>query len=98
MAEVIINSVLARVRGLAPRQLEKLAYDTEPMKQMTDAEARLDGALLLDQPVDLSLVEPDPLMARWRENRRRYLASPDPEREKELEQEGHEWCQVLEAL
>jgi hypothetical protein len=96
-ATAILDGVLARLYGLSPMQIQELAFKTEPMEVVLSDE-RAFGGKLLGTDLDLGLVQPDPTMAGWRQNRLRYLAHPDPEREKELEQERREWRQAVEAL
>lgn len=78
--ELIAERVLNRVRPLRPRQIEDLAYDTEPMTKILDEE-REAQSLHLGEHLDMTLIEEEPRMALWRKNKARYDANPDPEYE-----------------
>lgn len=93
---VIARRVLARVKNLTPLEIERLAYDTEPMKAILEEEIRT-GRQLLGQPIDFSLVEPNPIIQQWRENMKKP-AEPDARFEAFLHEEGEQIDQVLASL
>ena len=93
---VIARRVLARVKNLTPREIESLAHDTEPMKAILEEECRT-GKRLLGAPLDFSLVEPNPIVQKWRANMQRPVVV-DNEFEAFLQQESKEIDQILAAL
>jgi len=88
--------VCKKIEGLAPLNLEKLAYRTKPMKAITDKEAKL-GKLLIGEKVDLKIVSPHPILAKWRANMR-IPEKPDPEYEEHLKHESEEADAILAML
>lgn len=97
MTDIVIASrVLARVKNLTPRQIERLAHDTEPMKAILDEE-RKTGKRLLGAAIDFSLVERNPIVEKWRENMKRPIEL-DIGFEAFLEQESKEIDQILASL
>jgi len=93
---VIARRVLARVRGLTPLEIERMAHDTEPMQAILEEERRT-GESRLSAPIDFSLVERNPLVQKWRENMARPVV-PDSEFETFLQQESREIDQILASL
>jgi len=94
--EAIAKRVLARIVGLSPWEIEKLAYDTEPMKAITGRESEL-GRNLLGEQIDFSLVERSHILDKWRANMKKPV-KPDPKFDKFLKQEAAEIDQILAAL
>lgn len=93
---IIARRVLSRIKNLSPRQIERLAYDTEPMQAILHKEARM-RERLLGAPIDFSLVQPHPLVRKWQENMARP-AIPDSGFEAFLGQEADEIDQILTSL
>lgn len=93
---VIARRVLARVNNLTPLEIERLAHDTEPMKAVLEDERRT-GKRQLSAPIDFSLVEPNPVVQKWRENMAKPLEA-DSRFEAFLQQESKEIDQILASL
>jgi len=93
---VIIQRVLKRLNGLRPKQLEELAYESEPMRAITDQEKKI-GKLLLREKIDFSFVRPNPVLLKWRENMAKEQ-SPDKDFEAFLLQERKEIKELLVSL
>jgi len=98
-ARAIVDSLLAKVHDLTVIQLEDLAYATEPMRHIQEAERNLpDGRKLIGEPLDMCLVPIDEGMAAWRSKRDEYVCSPDPARREAVERERREFDELLAAL
>lgn len=93
--QVIATRVLYRVSKDTPRQLEKRAYDTEPMKAIMAMEAK--SGEKYGGSLNFSLVKRDASFSRWQANRRKREKS-EPEYEKFLEEERAEIDEVLASL
>jgi len=92
--EAVVRRVLERLAPLRPRQIEQLAYETEPMMHILATEQER-GFIIEGVTVDLSKVEMNQRLARWRENKARHLANADPEYEAFLEGERREAQEIL---
>jgi len=79
--EAIARRALAKYGHLSPIQLERRAYDTEPMKL---------PELKKGDVLDLELVERDERALRWRRNKTHQLREKDPEYEAFLAEERQE--------
>lgn len=90
------NRVLKRIRGVAPVDLEKLAYDTEPMKIITNKESEL-GKVFIGEVLNLNSVAPHPVISRWRENKK-IMEEPDPKFSEFLKRESTEIDNILVSL
>jgi hypothetical protein len=86
----IINQVLEKIRGLAPRDLEKLSYKTEPMLQILAKESQL-NCPLFQVPLDFTQIKRDEFMQEFLSN----LKTPISEEErKQSEHYDKEWQEV----
>jgi hypothetical protein len=90
------NRVLNRIGGLAPIDLEKLAYNTEPMKIIIDKEKKL-GKSLNGEILDLNSIAPHPIISKWRDNMK-VREIPDPEYDEFLKQESEEIDSILASF
>jgi len=84
--ELIIRKVLEKVQALRPRAIERLAYETEPMKRIIEEEGAGNN-YLVDEPIDFSVIDLNERLAHWRKNRAAYIQEPDHEYEAYLEEE-----------
>jgi len=66
--ELIVTRIVQRLRGRTPRELERMAYETEPMRRILQEEAS-SGTKHVGRKVDLADVTRDPKMAAWRANK-----------------------------
>jgi hypothetical protein len=73
---LIANRVINQVKDKSVKEIEHMAYETEPMRAILDQENKL-GTRLYGEPVDFSLIKLDPRMKRWRENKSKYEQKPD---------------------
>jgi hypothetical protein len=86
----VINKVLDKVEGLAPRDLEKLSYKTEPMLHILDEEKKC-NCPFLQEPLDFKQVKRDEFMQELISN----LETPISEEErKQIEYYDKEWEEV----
>jgi len=79
----LIDQVLRKVKGLAPRDLEKLSYNTEPMLDVLDQEAK-NTCPLLQEKLDFGKIKRDEFMQKFLANSQRPMS--------EEEQECMEFC------
>jgi len=86
----LINQILDKVKGLSPRDLEKLSYKTEPMLHILDEEKKT-NCPLLQEPLDFKIIERDEFMHKFISN----LKTPISEEErKQIEYYDREWEEV----
>lgn len=78
--------VIKRVKPMSPQEIEKSAYNTEPMLNIQAEEIKT-GTKHIGERIDFSLVEKDSRLARWRKNKAAYEANPIPEYEAIFEKE-----------
>lgn len=91
----LVRQTLRVIGHLDPRALERLAYDTEPMRAVSDKEARL-GWNLSGTPLNLDLLERDSFMLRWLKNREIAMSiPPDEEYERSKQNERREFEELL---
>lgn len=95
MDRLMADRVLRRIDGLPPRDIERMAYETEPMKAMAEQEALtgiIHGAIL-----DFTSVSPDPDLARWRRSKKNSSKLP-PDYRRFLAKERREARELIESL
>lgn len=86
----LINQVLDKVKGLTPRDLEKLSYKTEPMLHILEEEKKA-NCPLLQEPLDFEQIKRDEFMQEFISN----LKTPISEEEqKQIEYYDREWKEV----
>jgi len=91
----VTRQTLGVIGHLSPRELESLAYDTEPMRAIVDKEIRF-GRVLRGTPLDLDLIERDTFMLRWLKNREATKDTPpDEEYERWKQKERRELEELL---
>ncbi len=90
----LINQVLDKVRGLAPRDLEKLSYKTEPMLSVLDEESKTKCALL-QEPLDFTKIRRDEFMQEFISNLNKPISK---EEQKQMEYYNREWKGIELAL
>lgn len=61
--------VLARIKNLSPIQIERLAYNSEPMKAILSKEREV-GHILLGEGIDFSILKPNAVLTMWRQNQK----------------------------
>ena len=93
---IIARRVLARISNLSPLEIERLAYETEPMKAILEQDARA-GTRLPGAEIDFSLVELNPIIQKWRENMKKPV-EVDARFDAFLRQEAQEIDQILASL
>lgn len=91
----VTNQVFRKVRGLSPRDLERLAYKTEPMQEIIERE-RILGYLLLGEPIDFHKLKRDSFMQEYLENLERPISSEDNEHKEFLQKEWSEFDSLLQ--
>lgn len=94
--EAVAKRVLSRVLGLAPLDIEKLAYKTEPMLAIIKQESEI-GRKLFGEQIDFSLVARNHILEKWQSNMKKP-SKPDPKFNKFLRQESAEIDQILASL
>ncbi|MFC1917515.1 Panacea domain-containing protein [Chloroflexota bacterium] len=93
----LINQVLQKIKGLAPKDLEKLSYQTEPMLDILEKESK-SKCDTLQEPLDFSKIKRDEYMQEFLDNYQKPLSE---EEKKQKEYYDREWKQVevvLQAL
>jgi hypothetical protein len=90
------SRVLKRISGVTPLDLEKLAYDTEPMKIIASKEIKLKKSFI-GEILDLNSIVPHPVISKWRENMK-IKEKPDPKYEEFLKRESKEIDNILASL
>lgn len=66
----VAKRVLIRITNFSPIQIERLAYDSEPMKLILSKEEKA-GHLILGEEIDFSVVKPNTVLENWRQNRKK---------------------------
>jgi len=92
----VTDQVLAKVKNLEPVELEKLAYETEPMQAIIKREQRT-KQILRGEPLDFTLVKRDPYMVNVLKNRASSHSAPTKEYEDFLDRERAELRKLLPA-
>jgi uncharacterized phage-associated protein len=85
----IINQVLDKVRGLAPRDLEKLSYQTEPMTDILTKEVK-NNCPLLQEPLDFTKIKRDEFMQEFLTDQKTPLSEEEKEHIKYYDREWQE--------
>ena len=90
----VVDQVLLMAKGLEPMELEKLAYETAPMRAIVkrEQEAR---QMLLEEPIDFTLAKRDPYMEKLFKNRASKDSAITKEYEDFLQEERKEFQRLL---
>jgi len=86
----IIDRVLDKVSGLAPRELERLSYKTEPMLYILEKESKM-NCPLLQEPLDFTKIERDEFMEEFIRNSKTPMSE---EERKQIEYYNREWKEI----
>ncbi len=95
--EAVARRVIDKVRDLRLSAIVKLAYETKPMIKLLKTEEASGRGKLLGEHVDLSEVDQNPRLARWRRNRAKQKSKPDPEYEAHRDEERNQAEEMFAA-
>lgn len=91
----VTSQVLRKMKNLSVKQLEKLAYETEPMRDILEKEKRA-KVKLYGADLDFSLVKRDEFMKRWLANREKE--KKNLEYDQFLEKEKSEFSRIAAQI
>ena len=92
--EELISEFLKKIKYLTPKQLEKLAYQTEPMVEILNNEKVLKKPLT-GYPLNFSLIKRDEFMKKWLKNQGKFKNEEDLQYEEFLLKEKQELASLL---
>jgi len=92
----IARRVINKLRDLNPKEIEILAYETEPMRRIL-AKEKETGMKHRGEQLDFSFIEQEPRLARWRQNKTQYEENPDLKYEAFLAEERKQAQEILNS-
>lgn len=94
LTKEVINKTLSNIRTKSPKQIEKLAYETEPMLEVLKDEKKLNKKLN-GTPLDFSKINRDKFMQEWLMNCKKLTTEEDLDYDDFLLEEKREFAHLI---